>query len=78
MTLPKSLFNIWQPFLQYCNNTNNMIRLLFQKLVNTYKLENDQYVQFNQENLRNKFLLVWILALIKLNSFKNSILVFFL
>ena len=54
-----------------------MIRLLFQKLVNTYKLENDQYVQFNQENLRNKFLLVWILALIKLNSFKNSILVFF-
>jgi hypothetical protein len=48
------------------------MRLLFQKLVNTYKLENEQYVQFNQENLRNKFLLVWILALIKLNSFKNG------
>jgi hypothetical protein len=52
-----------------------MIRLLFQKLVNTYKLENDQYLQFKQENIRNKFLLVWILALIKLNSFKNGILV---
>ena len=70
INIPKQLVTIWLPYLQYCNSNNNLIAQLFQKLVNTYKIENDL---FRKETVRNKCLLGWILTLLKLNSFKNGI-----
>lgn len=69
INIPKQLVTIWLPYLQYCNSNNNLIAQLFQKLVNTYKIENDL---FRKETVRNKCLLGWILTLLKLNSFKND------
>ncbi len=72
MLIPKSMQNIWLPYLQYCNVTGSLISLLFQKMLNAYKLESDPYESPRQDERRCKFLLAWILTLIKLNSYKNG------
>lgn len=64
--IPKSFLNIWLTFLGYCNE-NNLIELLFQNLIQSYKLEAER-----GDYLRRKFLLSWIVCLLKLNSFKNG------
>lgn len=64
--IPKSFLNIWLTFLGYCNE-NNLIELLFQNLIQSYKLEAER-----GDYLRRKFLLSWIVCLLKLNSFKNE------
>lgn len=46
------------------------LRLLFDKLIETYQNEVINLVQ--SDFLREKFLLSWILIFIKLNSFKNG------
>lgn len=58
-------------FLAHCNQSNNLIAHLFQKLVDTYRTEADNLVQ--NDSLREKFLLSWILCLMKLNSYKNGL-----
>lgn len=65
--IPKSFLNIWTTFLTYCNE-NKLIGLLFQNLVNSYKLEAERSFSY----LRIKFLLSWIVYLLKFNSFKNG------
>jgi hypothetical protein len=69
--IPKLFLNIWMDFLQFCNE-KSLIQILFQKLVETYKLEME-YSHGRMNDLRNKFLLSWIICLVKLNSFKNGI-----
>jgi hypothetical protein len=69
--VPKSFLLIWMDFLVFCNN-NSLLGLLFQKLLQEYRLENDRSGEFKMVSLRTKFLLSWITTLIKLNSFKNG------
>jgi hypothetical protein len=69
--VPKSFLLIWMDFLVFCNN-NSLLGLLFQKLLQEYRLENDRSGEFKMVSLRTKFLLSWIITLIKLNSFKNG------
>jgi len=67
--IPKSFLNIWTTFLAYCND-NNLIQLIFQNLITAYRLECT--FTFDNDPLREKFLLSWIVCLLKLNSFKNG------
>ena len=67
--IPKSFLNIWTTFLAYCND-NNLIQLIFQNLIDAYKLESA--FQYDNECLRGKFLLSWIVCLLKFNSYKNG------
>jgi hypothetical protein len=69
LVIPKSFLNIWNKFLAFCDD-NNLIGFLFSNLVNTYKAESSIFE--NQENLRNKFLLSWIIYLLKFNSYRNG------
>jgi hypothetical protein len=41
-------------------------------LINTYKFETDYGFVSDKESLRNKFLISWILYLLKSNSYKNG------
>lgn len=71
LNFPKSFLNIWNQFLSYCNEMN-LVGYLFNNLITVYKLEVDNNLVSTHENLRNKFLLSWILYLLKFNSFKNG------
>lgn len=68
--MPKIFLNIWMEVLTYLNKKMGSLRLLFDNLIETYHNEVNNLVQSNP--LREKFLLSWILGLIKLNSFKNG------
>ncbi|CAF0709448.1 unnamed protein product [Brachionus calyciflorus] len=68
--IPKGFLNIWIDFLTFCNKRNGLLRILFDKLVDTYRIEADNSIQSNY--LREKFILSWIFSLIKLNSYKNE------
>ena len=68
--IPKGFLNIWIDFLTFCNKRNGLLRILFDKLVDTYRIEADNSIQSNY--LREKFILSWIFSLIKLNSYKNG------
>lgn len=68
--MPKSFLNIWMEFLTFCNSTNSLIGLLFEKMVDAYRTEADNSIR--SDCLREKFLLSWIFCLLKLNSFKNG------
>ena len=69
--VPKSFLNIWMDYLSFSNN-NNMLSLLFQKLLHAYRMENENVASLKFVTLRNKFLLAWINTLTKLNSYKNG------
>lgn len=69
LTIPKSFLTIWTKYLAYCND-NNLIGFLFAQLVSTYKAEACLFD--SQENLRSKFLLSWIVFLLKFNSHRNG------
>ncbi|RNA09822.1 ribosomal biogenesis LAS1L [Brachionus plicatilis] len=70
ISMPKIFLNIWMEVLTYLNKKMGSLRLLFDNLIETYHNEVNNLVQSNP--LREKFLLSWILGLIKLNSFKND------
>lgn len=69
--VPKSFLLIWMDFLVFCNN-NSLLSLLFQKILEEYRLESDRTADTKHISLRTKFLLSWINTLIKLNSYKNG------
>lgn len=71
LSMPKSFLNIWSKFLVYCNE-NNLMGFFFKQLIDAYKFEVENVLLSNQENLRNKFLLSWIVYLLRSNSFKNE------
>ena len=71
LNFPKSFSNIWDKFLSYVNEMN-LIGFLFTNLITAYKFEVDNSLASTHENLRNKFLLSWILYLLKFNSYKNG------
>lgn len=71
LNFPKSFSNIWDKFLSYVNEMN-LIGFLFTNLITAYKFEVDNSLASTHENLRNKFLLSWILYLLKFNSYKNE------
>jgi hypothetical protein len=77
LLLPKQTRNIWINFLTFCNE-NNFIGLFFHKLISTYKseVEQNKQQQQQQQNIhceaRRKFLLSWILYLIKTNEINNN------
>ena len=72
LEIPKSFFNIWLEFLMHCNE-NNLITLFLESLIVAYKTEIENLQCFNLENLRTKFILSWIVCLIRNNSYKNGI-----
>ncbi len=56
-------------YLSFCNE-NNLIGMFFEKILNKYKIESEYAGSYGLESLRDKFLLTWIITLIKLNSNK--------
>ncbi len=71
LSMPKPLMTIWCKFLTYCND-NSLMEFFFSHLISAYKFEAENSLVSNNENLRNKLLLSWIVYLLKFNSFKNS------
>lgn len=71
LNIPKSFLNIWLKFLSYCNE-NSLMEFFFAHLITAYKRESETSNTYNQHNLRNKFLISWILYLLKFNSYKNE------
>jgi hypothetical protein len=68
--MPKPFFKIWEEYLVFCND-QKLAPLLFKKLLETYQHEME-YTNGRMNDLRNKFILSWLLCLIKSNSFKNG------
>jgi len=71
LMIPKQIMMIWNKFLTFCND-NNLIEFFFSQLISAYKFETENKLLSTNENLRNKFLLSWIIHLLKFNSYKNS------
>ena len=70
--LPLSIIRIWELFLDYCSK-NDLVAYLFNSFIKCYKNNN---ISSNKDSihlsLRNRFLLGWILYLIKLKSTKGN------
>ncbi len=62
--LPSSVWGVWELFLDYCSK-NDLIAYLFNSLVKCFKSTNTSNIQ---SSLRNRFLLGWILCLVKLRA----------
>lgn len=71
LNIPKSFLNIWTKFLNYCNE-NSLMGFFLSHLITAYKHETENMPMYNQESLRSKFLISWILYLLKFNSYKNE------
>ena len=84
LDMPKHFIKIWIPFLTHCNKLN-LMSLLFEKLMHAFKSELESTNIFNYgrisletvdydttHSLRMRFIVSWIVYLLKFNSFKSN------